>query len=350
MDWSASGISNSYEFELLDRAMNRTGWLDGVTGGRVTESYRGDYRVSASLDIDGRVPPLSGYVRIWHVAELDGEVVRTVLATLCPERPSLEYSLGRWSGTLDLYSALKKCDETVRTAPGGLAKDKPLAAYWETMAGWGSAVPLVSAGISRTAKSTKAHVFEFGSPILSDMHVIASALGGYVEVDPEGRVCLVPYVAPSKRPDSWRLGSGERSIMLHGLVVEPAETVNRVAARYESNGKAWHAHADAPASDPRSAASLGRVVTEAIDVDTVVGGGSGWLTRYVEDELASRLSVSDSYEATILFDPSVRPGTAGTVDYRDSPDGDPVTFRAFCSQREIELDAAMTATLTLEAL
>lgn len=350
MDWAASGIRNSFEFEMLDQKLAHAGWLDGVTGGRITESYRGDYRVTASLDIDGQVPLLPGYVRIWHVAELHGETVRTCLATLCPERPSLEYLHGRWAGNMDLYSSMKRLDDGLRNAPSTLAKGSVLATYWKSLVNNNFAVAKVDGGISATAKSTRALVFDFGEPVLSAVHTVADALNGYVEVDPQGRVCLVPYVLPSKRPATWRLDSGERSIMLHGLQHEPAEPVNRVSARYESDGKTWYAHADAPASDRRSSAKIGRIVTDAIDVDAVVGGQSGWLADYAAKLMKSRLATSDAYEVVTLFDPTIRPGTVGTVDYRDAP-GDPgVTFRAFCSQREVELDSTMLATLTMEAI
>lgn len=350
MDWHASGILNRFEFEVLDLKFNHIGWLDNVTGGSIEESYRGDYRVSASLDIDGQVPAITGYVRIWHVASLAGETVRTCLATLCPDTPALDYELGRWTGSIDLYSALKRLDQTVRTSPGGIGKNTLLANYFKTMVGWGGATALIGGGISKTARSTKSYLFEFGEPVLSNIHVIADALGGYVEVDPQGRICLVPYVVPSKRGETWRLGSGDDSILLPGLSSSPAEGVNRVAVRYETDAKTWYATSDAPSSDPRSRAQTGRVVAEAIDVDTVVGGGSGWLQRYADNELKSRLSTADLFEARCLFDPSIRPGTVGTVDYNDSPGGGSVTFRAFCSQREIELDATMAATLTLEVL
>lgn len=350
MDWTASGITNTFEFETLDSKLRHTGWLENVTGGSIEESYRGDYRVTASLDLDGEVPPLAGYVRIWNVATLGDEAVRTCLATLVPERPSMELLHGRWVGSVDLYSAMKNMDDTLRLKDGALSKGKALLAEWRKFVNDNGAVAGTTTGISSTAKSTKAIVWEFGSPILSDAQTLADALNGYMGVDPQGRVTLTPYIAPAKRPQSWRLDSSERSIILPGLEMEPAEAVNRIAARYESNGKAWYAHSDAKASDPRSAAAIGHVVTETIDVETVVGGQSGWLQTYADRQLASRLATKDSYEVVTLFDPSIRPGTAGTLEYSDSPSGEGVTKRVFCSQREIELSPAMTMTLTLEAL
>ena len=52
MDWTSSGISNSYEFEVLDRGLNHAGWLDGVTGGTVTQTYRATFTLDAPKDVD----------------------------------------------------------------------------------------------------------------------------------------------------------------------------------------------------------------------------------------------------------------------------------------------------------
>ena len=59
----------SFEYELVDPfdLDLSLGFIDGVTGGRITESYRGDYRSTAFIDIDGELPPIRPLVRIWHV-------------------------------------------------------------------------------------------------------------------------------------------------------------------------------------------------------------------------------------------------------------------------------------------
>lgn len=351
MDWHSSGITNSYEFELLNRSLGHVGWLDNVTGGSIVQSYRGDYRVTATLELDGEIPPIDGYVRIWHTASKGGEAVRTCLATLLPDLPGMEYRLGRWTGSLDLYSAMKNLDTCLRTKDGGIGKNKPLAEYWSYIAGINGAVPLVMPGVSQTAKSTRSYVFEFGEPILSSLHVIADALGAYIEVDPEGRVCLAPYVLPSRRSASWTLSSGGDSTMLVGVQREEPEMVNRVIGRYEDdNGKTTYADAMLPASHPWSWAQTGRKVAVSIEPDSMTGSGSSWLQNLAEKELASISSTSSRYEVVTLFDPEVRPGTVGDVAYADSPSDPGLRFRAFCSQREIELDAAMTTTLTLEEM
>ena len=351
MDWHASGITNSYEFELLDRSLNHTGWLDNVVGGSIVQSYRGDYRVTASLDLDGQIPSISGYVRIWHVATLGGETVRTCLATLVPELPGMEYRLGRWTGSLDLYSAMKKLDTSLRPKDGGIGSGKNLSSFWKTLVTDAGAQALILGGISTTAVSTKAFVFGFGDPVLSNVHVIADALGGYVEVDPQGRVCLAKYVLPSKRGVSWSLTSGPESIMLVGVEREEPDMVNRVVARYEdANGKVIYADSMLAASHPWSWQNTHRKVTEAIEPESPTGSGSTWLKSYADKQLAALSSTKSRYEVVTLFDPSIKPGTVGKVAYADSPDDGGLSFKAFCSQREIQLDAAMTTTLTLEEL
>ena len=350
MDWRASGISNSFEFELLDRGLAHAGWLDGVTGGSIVQSHRGDFRVTASLDLDGDIPPIGGYVRIWHTARLGGESVRTCLATLVPELPGMEYRLGRWTGSLDLYSGMKRLETSVWEKDYGIAKNTAIAAKWKSFVENGGSVAYVAPGISTTKKTSSSWVLGFGESVLSTCHELASAVSGYIEVDELGRVCLVPYVMPSKRSASWRLESGEESIMLIGVDREPPELCNRVMARYESNGKNYFSATYLPSSHPWSWGQTGRkesYVMEPTDVPSPVQSN---LDRIVANELASRSSTGNVYEVRALFDPSVRPGTVGTVAYADSPRDAGLSFRAFCSQREIELDAAMTTTLTLEEI
>ena len=348
MDWTASGIANSYEFELVNTSLNHVGWLDGVTGGTITQTYRGDYRCVASLDTDGTVPPANRYVRIWHVARLGDETVRTMLATLQPDLPGGEYRLGRWTRSVDLYSPMKKLDTTLKVKDSGFSKNTVLAPWWSSTVSANGAVPYVSPSISQTKTATSARVWEFGSPLLSSLHDVANMLSGYIEVDAEGRVCLVPYVLPSRRGVSWSLESGADSIMLVGVGLESPEPVNRVIARYESNGKVSYAASTVDPSHPWSYANIGRIVTEA--VDDPQGSGDGWLQKLTDRELAARTSAKGLYEVTTLFDPAIQPGTVGTVSYWDSPDDGGLSFKAFCSQREIQLDAAMTMTLTLEEL
>lgn len=348
MDWHASGISNSYEFELLNGSLKHAGWLEGVTGGTITQTYRGDYRCVASLDTDGDAPPANCYVRIWSVAELGGETVKTCLATLQPDLPGGEYRLGRWTRSVDLYSAMKKLDTTLKTKDSGFSKNTVLAPWWNDTVKNNGAVPYVSPSVSQTAKATAARVWEFGSPLLSSLHDVANMLSAYIEVDPEGRVCLVPYVLPRKRTATWRLESGPESIMLVGVGLEAPEPVNRVIARYESNGKVSYASSDLPSTHPWYKGTIGRVVAET--VDDPQGSGTGWLQKLTDRELAARSSAKGVYEVTALFDPAIQPGTVGTVAYVDSPDDGGLQFKAFCSQREIQLDAAMTTTLTLEEL
>ena len=348
MDWTATGISNSYEFELLDATLNHAGWLDGVTGGTITQTYRGDYRVTASLDTDGTAPPANRYVRIWNVATLGGETVRTPLATLMPDLPGGEYRLGRWTRSVDLYSAMKKLDTTLIVQDYGLAKNTAAASKWQQLVKSNGAVPLVSSGVSTTAKTASARVYEFSTPVLSILHELADTASAYIEVDPLGRVCLVPYVLPAKRGVSWRLQSGPESIMLVGVGLESPEPVNRVIARYESGGKVYYARSDVAASHPWSNARINRIVAEVID--DPVGSGTGWLQKLTDRELAARTGAKGLYEVTTLFHPAIQPGTVGTVSYWDSPDDGGLAFKAFCSQREIQLDAAMTTTLTLEEL
>lgn len=350
MDWHASGITNEFEYELLDRSLSHTGWLDNVTGGTIEQSYRGDYRVTASLELDGDIPAVNGYVRIWHVATLGGETVRTRLATLAPELPGMEYRLGRWNGSLDLYSAMKKMDTSEWTKDTAIAGTVAAASKFKDIAYAAGVISYVAPGISATKTIGKSLVAEFGTPVLSTCHTLADIVTGYIGVDDAGRVCLVPYALPSKRSASWSLDSGIESVMLIGVQREEPEPYNCVSARYETDGKTYYSTKVLPPSHPWSFDSLWRRVSRSIEVDAVSSPIQSNLDKLAANELASLSDTSARYEVRALFHPDIAPGTVGDVRYSDSPDDPGLSFRAFCSQREIELDAAMTMTLTLEEI
>ena len=350
MDWHASGITNDFSYELLDNALAPVGWLDNVTGGSLTESYRGDYRMTATLELDGDIPPLKGYVRIWHTSTLGSETVRTCLATLCPEEPSMEYRYGRWVGSVDLYSAMKRMDTNLRNKDRSLAKNTSIPTFFSELARYSGAIGAVDGTIPSTSKTTKAYVFEFGDSLLSNAHVLADAVSGYIHAARDGRVRMTRYVLPSKRAQSWTLESGESSIMLVGLGREPEEMYNRVVARYEADGRKYYGQADLAASHPWSWSQTGQRVTYPMDVDMVATPIQTNLDKLAAQQLASLTATRASYEVTCLYDPAIVPGTVGAIHYADGPDGSGVDVRAFCSQRETALDPSMTMTLTLEEL
>ena len=350
MDWHASGITNDFSYELLDNSLRHVGWLDGVTGGSLTESYRGDYRMTATLALDGEVPAMRGYVRIWHTARLGSESVRTCLATLSPEEPSMEYRLGRWTGSVDLYSGMKRMDTCKRTHDYSLPKNSSITTFFNSLVTVSKAIPYIAPSISTSAKTTKAIVLEFGTSMLSNAHMVADAASGYVGVGRDGRVTLTRYVLPSKRAASWSLESGDASIMLVGVEREPEETFNRVVARYEADGKTYYADANLASSDPWSSSTLGQSFGYALEADMVAAPIQANLAKQAAAELASLTSTRCRYEVRCLYDPAIEPGTVGTVRYADSPDDPGLSVKAFCSQRELSLDAAMTTTLTLEEL
>ena len=350
MDWHASGITNDFSYELLDNSLKHVGWLDGVTGGSLTESYRGDYRMTATLALDGEVPAMRGYVRIWHTARLGSESVRTCLATLSPEEPSMEYRLGRWTGSVDLYSGMKRMDTCIRTRDYSLPKNTSIPTFFTSLVKAACAVPYIAPSISATAKTTKAIVLEFGTSMLTNAHVLADSVTGYVGVGRDGRVTLTRYVLPSKRAASWSLESGEASIMLVGLEREPEEMYNRVLARYEADGKTYYSSASLPDAHPWSISSIGQLIGYPMEADMVAAPIQANLDKQAAAELASLTSTRARYEVRCLYDPAIEPGTVGTVRYADSPDDPGLSVRAFCSQRELSLDAGMSMTLTLEEL
>lgn len=353
MDWTASGIKNSFRYELIDaRQLDVSyGWLDGVVGGTLTEGYRSDYRVSASLNLDGAEIPLGTAVRIWHDAELNGETYTECLATLFPELDAAEYKLGRWSGAADLHSALKRLDtdkrQGNRTINGSLLVKDRFIAIVKASGGSPIVKPFFSSGQTLGA----GHVWQGGESVLTECNRCANACSGWIGVDVYGHVTLEPYQLPASRTVSFDIQPA--TLFLVGFNRDAKEIVNKVVATYTKDDTPYEAVAVVSDTHPWAFNRIGRWETyvatvDNIDTNATAGQIQDALNNKVVQELRSHSDVTGTYSASILYTPEVYTGAVGNIYYQDSPDDEGITKKMFVSGREISLDAAMVTNLTLE--
>jgi len=347
---------NSFRFELVDNRVltEHIGWLDSVTGGSITESWRGDWRVTGSLDVDaGADIPLSAAIRIWHDWD-DGDGLRTeVMATLFPEPAELVLLQGRQSGSIELHSAMRRLDTDLTKTDVGVPTGAAVAYRFQQLVRNSGGTPWVWPSTKiHSARTSANRVWEHGKSVLSECHAMADACGGRVEVDEQGRVCLVPYQLPASIAESWRLMPGEVDCTLLPEFVTNAQTiVNRVIASYERDDKRWYAEAKVAVTHPWAFQRIGRWETVEASAPTIEEGQNvqAVLDKLVRQRLSELSDVRRTYSAEMLYRPDVRVGTVGSVMYSDSEDGvavGPVT--CFVSEREVTLDAAMRTRLTLE--
>lgn len=350
-------LRNTFRYELVDNRVldAHIGWLtDAVAGGSITESWRGDYRVTGVVELDaGADLPPGAAVRIWRDWEGADGAGTEMLATLYPDPAELVLLQGRRTGSITLNSAMKRLGTDLVKSDTGVPTGAAVAYRFQQLVKNSGGTPWVYSSTKlHSARTSANRVWVAGKSVLSECHEMAGACGGRVEVDAYGRVCLVPYQQPASIAESWRLLPGEAECTLLPEWTDNAATiVNRVVASYEKDGKRYYAEAKVAASHPWSFAHIGRWETVAASVGSIEEGAS--VQAVLDALVASRLKeLSDSrrvFSAQMLYRPEVRVGTVGTVSYIDSADGarqEPV--RVFVSEREVELMPAMRTRVTLE--
>ena len=341
MDWTRSGIAHRMEFYLVDsRTLEEVEPLMGVTSFSLAESWRGDYRQTGGIDIDGERLPLWAAVRAYLVSELDGEVVREELCTLNPVPAPIETRYGRELVSYDLYSSLRKLGTDLAPRDVGVPTGTSVSSHFSQVVEASGAVAYVHPGC--TGYSTRSpRVWEAGDSHLKEAHAMADACGGRVEPDSHGRVCLVPYINPAQVAESFEVPGGAASVTLPGITEAEAEVVNRVVATYSQDDVRYYASATVDPTHPWSFERIGRWETLKASPPQVAQGASvqAVLDALVARTLKERSDVSRTWSASMLYMP-VRVGSSGVMWYVDTDESKPLELHGFVSAREIKAEGA----------
>lgn len=351
MDWAASDIQNSFEYEMIDPfdLDMSLGFIEGVTGGKITESYRGDYRSTASIDIDGASVPANALVRIWHIAEQGGEQVREELGTFMQGKPSARYRYGRRVTSLPLYSTLYRLGTDLVPAETIATVGSNVLDTFNAMVADAGGTPPASSSIDPASTFASKVTWPIGTSVLSKCHSCASAIGGRIEADAHGRTIIEPYQSPSKRADSFSLVSGESAATYVGVNIVQSDWRNHVIASAEVDGTSYVASAKVDVSHPLHRRRIGRWNTEHVELTNFEDGAD--IQEILDVEAAYRLAqlceAYDTYNIEMLYRP-ISCGEVGTFWYADAPDDEGLCIRGLVTQREIKLDAVMAMSLTIE--
>lgn len=359
-DWSASGIKNEFSFECVDirKPDSHISWLDGVTGGKITQTYRGDYRASATLDVDGVELPSHCAIRIWHTASLNGESVTEELATLIPQRSSQTLERGRVTGSLDLYSPMKFLDSDLVTKNVVINKGQVAWKKFYNQCSLSGFSYLIDSNIQNAnATLSSVWVWEHGKSALTMLQKMADVANGYITVDTHGRVVLKPYVNPVQVATGITLSTGIKSLIMLGVDISTGDICNKVIASYEtgtdSNKKVYSAEAIVDPTHPWSFQHLGYWATEEINSPTFAENASETtINAQLQAAVKKALSTKSSYKRILginmLYSPDVAVGRTMRLVYQDSDNGEKIDTNVFVSQKEIELTAAMQSSITCE--
>lgn len=353
IDWTASGIRNSFRYELVDTRDLDTvlGTLDVEPGGKLTEGWRTDCRQSASITVLGNGIPFGYAVRIWHDAELDGETATEELCTLMPKNNNGTYVNGVRRCTQDVYGSMYRLSTDRICYDSGVPAGTDVLSRFKEVVTVAGGSPIVADGLwSRNHVSSRDRVWECGDSVLTECNDLASTVDGRIDVDPHGHVIMVPYVNPSQMEVSYAIPTGAASLVVPGVGDSDDDVVNRVYAVYESQDTKYYSHADVPAGHRFSWERIGYRVAEAANVPSIEEGDDvqAKLDSAVSERITNLINSGKTLSVTMLYDPNVKPGRVVSFSYSDS-DGEGISYsRCFVSQREITLDGSMSMQVTLE--
>lgn len=256
MEWGRSGIVHEFSYFLvdpfeLDFTIRQLQTVE--PGGSITYAYRGDYRYSATINIDGEEIPQNAMVRIFHQARLGDEVYNEELGTFMIDSPDFEYARGRYTGKLSLQSTLMRLGRDKRPNSVGVNAGTSATGQFNTVVLNSGGRPMVYPHLRDRAFSSS-HIWEAGESVLTECNRCADACGGHINVDSHGHVILENYQLPSMRAVSGQLFSG---LSLYGVTVTNPEITNRVGVTYKKDDVEYFADAKVDLAHPWHRSRLG---------------------------------------------------------------------------------------------
>ena len=337
--WLQSGIKNSFTYEMLDcQSLNTSyGFLEGVTSCKITESYESDTRVSGTLEVSG-VRPGDGYaIRIRHKAECGGDTKEQVIGTFMVGSDSPKYLYGQYSGQINLVSMLDRFSQDYVTSDIGVSGWNACDWFEEKVTD-GQGIAWVNPNVSRDSIMSD-WVWEFGTSLLSALFTCAEKINGRVGVDELGRVTLNPYNAPSALSSSFTIDGYTLSA---GLERTDGDRVNRVGVKYQpsGDGETQFATARLAATHEYSMEKLGRWLTKVYEVNQGENDASTTAQELADYYLSINNATTHKWEGSGLYRP-IACGEVGEINYLDTEEGTPLSFKALLRQKEYNLDAAM---------
>lgn len=189
-----------------------------VTGGTLTEGYYTDARVCGTVD----AVDFGGYVdlaavRLVHRTRFsDGTESSEVLGTFFADKTPSKRKSGMESAELSLVSALWAMGQEETESPYAVAKGARAASVFEDICRRaGRKCAVLSPHVDY--RFTEARAWDAGDTWLSHLFQLTEASGNRLDVDAEGRVTLVKYVAPGERAASLDLAWDDPLVLASGI-------------------------------------------------------------------------------------------------------------------------------------
>lgn len=193
------------------------GWLEGLTGGSITDDCDTDTRIAATLTtISPETYVDLAMVRLWHEARFsDGSTWTELLGTFFALRTSERWQSGTNSVTFDLKSALYGLSNDIAPTPKVIAKNAYARAAFESICkDCRRPYKWLDANNKRFSANT---ALEAGKAELSRLHQLANLSGNRLDVDEYGRLTFSTYVRPRNRAVVMELEADSPLVLASGI-------------------------------------------------------------------------------------------------------------------------------------
>lgn len=237
--WTTSGRVDAFEFEKVAvNDFNKSlGYLSGVKGGTLTFGFDTDLKVSGGLEISSAKFVENCVIRIHYCPRLsETQKKDIVLCTCFANTDSMTFSKGRYTGTIELSSALIRYTDDVLQSNFTIGKNKTykneLARLLKRESSGGKYKFDSNVG---DKKCTSAKAFEKNVRTMDVVQAVADGLGARVDVNASGVMVFEKYFAPSKKSCTLKLPTGQYSVTLPDVEIEDSKSgmPNRVAYHCE---------------------------------------------------------------------------------------------------------------------
>lgn len=358
MDWSASGIEHSMRYELVTRKTHEhIKDMSGVQGCTLDFGYYTDLKASGTLEVDECDYVKNSMIRIWYEPLLNGEREHILLGTFFVMSSALTYEYGRYKGMMELASVLAKYTNDVCETDTVLAKGRSAKGWFWSAMKWCGATGTILGDVKDVTFS-KANVIQFGKPKLNVLNAIADVLGCKVGVTPSGLVSLEKYVSLLKRPVSYTVPTGDKSVTFRGVEYDDGTggVVNRVVVKFDNAHGAKENNeepviygiADLEASSPYSFANTGIRITKSYTVNDMSPRTKERANEIAAQNLDANRKPAATWQMKCLY----LPFTIGDIirfRYQDSPQDTGIDIDALVSEISMEIgNTSLVMTCTLK--
>lgn len=344
MDWFASGIQNTFRYEMLDPWCKTSYGELEVYSCSISEGYYTDAKAQAEIVCSGSLYIPSSSIRVWHTATLGEDSITECIGTFIADTQNETLEYGNSELTLSMMHPLDKLATDCRCGDCGVASGANIANWVQSRIEGSGCTADISPALKANSKGfPTSWVWEHGESVLSAINTAADACGYQVGADAMGNVTFYPYTAPSARDVAFRFPSGSLSITLPTIRISTNEIVNMVNVKATKDQETLTSRATVAATHPWSFTKIGRWYAKNYEESQMDNFTQSAVDAKAKSYLAQNDNTTRKWEGTCLYAP-IR---CGDVVIFNTGDG-AGEVKAMVQQRKITCDATMQMELVLD--